>query len=50
MGFLENMEIKRCGREWCYRGTCWICLLRCLEMGVRMILSAEPFSALHSPQ
>jgi hypothetical protein len=30
--------------------TCWICLFRCFEIGVRITLSAELFSALHSPQ
>jgi hypothetical protein len=30
--------------------TCWICLFRCFEIGVRITLSAELFSALHRPQ
>jgi hypothetical protein len=37
-------------RVWVKASTRWICLLRCLESGVRIPLSAELFSSPQSPQ
>jgi len=44
----DRQEAKR--KAGAPTSTCWMCLLRCLEMGMRIALSAELFSAPHSPQ